>query len=246
MRRRGRRLRGVDVIGVGVAVAIAVITVWLLIPAGWAPTWWGADIDDVPVSQIRTSLETLTVRHTDDATPYHREEFGQRWADEDGNGCDTRNDVLARDLDNVTIRRGTGGCVVSSGTLDDPYTGSVIHFRRGPHTSPLVQIDHVVALADAWDSGAWAWDAPRRQRFANDPDNLLAVDGQANEEKGKAAADRWMPLNRAFHCEYVARQVAIKAKWALSVTASERQAMIDVLAGCPAMIAPLQGGSSSR
>lgn len=168
----------------------------------------------------------------EEAPPYSRDEFGQRWADTDRNGCDTRNDILARDLDQVTYREGTQECVVESGTLLDPYTGKTIDFVRGPDTSDAVQIDHVVALADAWAQGAYAWDLPTRELFANDPLNLLAVDGPANQQKGSAAADGWLPAEAGFHCEFAARQIAVKAKWSLGVSESERSALAEVLVGC--------------
>lgn len=167
------------------------------------------------------------------STPsYNRDEFGPRWSDVDRNGCDTRNDILARDLTEVTFRSGTHDCVVETGTLDDPYTGQVISFQRGDKTSSAVQIDHVVALADAWRSGAHAWSATQREQFANDPLNLLAVDGPANQQKSALAADEWLPARVDFQCEFVARQIAVKSKWDLSVTDTERNALAEILVGC--------------
>ncbi len=178
-------------------------------------------------------LAGLQVRQVRKApTSYNREAFGERWADVDTNGCDTRNDVLARDLRDVKLKKGSS-CVVASGVLEDPYTGQEISFTRGASTSEAVQIDHVVALSDAWSSGAWKWNAKERERFANDPVNLLAVEGKANQDKGAAAADRWLP-DTHFQCAYVQRQIAVKTKWHLTVTAAERDAMAYVLAyRCP-------------
>ncbi len=168
-------------------------------------------------------------KHTPD---YDRDEFGARWADVDRNGCDTRNDILGRDLEKVRYRPGTGSCVVQEGVLDDPYTGETIYFERGANTSDKVQIDHVVALADAWRSGAYEWTAAEREEFANDPLNLLAVDGPANQAKGSMAADGWLPDLPGYHCEFVARQISVKSKWRLAVTEPERQALAEVLVGC--------------
>ncbi len=164
---------------------------------------------------------------------YDRKNFGDGWADLNGDDCVTRNEILARDLDNPSFRPRTNNCVVQSGILHDPYTGETIQFQRGDKTSELVQIDHVVALADAWRAGAWDWSFQDRLEFANDPLNLLAVDGATNYDKGSQTADQWLPPNEAFVCEYVARQVAVKYHWDLTVTKSEADTMRKVLSSCP-------------
>ncbi|GAA0292651.1 HNH endonuclease family protein [Kineococcus aurantiacus] len=151
-------------------------------------------------------------------TGYSREQFGDGWVDTDRNGCDTRDDVLARDLTAETFKPGTRDCVVASGTLADPYSGKIIAFTRGQDTSTAVQIDHVVALSDAWQKGAQQWDDAKRVAFANDPLELLAVDGPLNGQKSDGDAATWLPLNRAYRCAYVARQVGLKATWRLWVT----------------------------
>lgn len=183
-------------------------------------------------AEARSQLAELEVRPKAYIEGYDRSEFGPAWEDVDGNGCDTRNDVLARDLDNIRYRKGSR-CVIQTGTLHDPYVGVTMPFQRGDATSPLVQIDHVVALGDAWRAGAWEWSAAERVRFANDPENLLAVEGQANQDKEASRADQWMPPNRDYHCEYVARQIAVKHAWGLSVIERERQAMLEALDTCP-------------
>lgn len=219
-------------------VVIIVVGVWIvaaLAPGGLSAIF-GSRIEDVPPSAVRLDLEKLEVRTGHDIAPYERIRFGQAWEDEDHNGCDTRNDILGRDLRAVTYRPGyPPDCVVESGVLIGPYTALTIDFLRGPDTSPIVQIDHVVALYDAWHSGASEWDDAKRRAFANDPSNLLAVDGQTNTDKGHASADQWLPPNDDYHCAYVARQVRVKATWGLTVTRAERQTMIDVLAQCPTM-----------
>ncbi|WP_418605406.1 GmrSD restriction endonuclease domain-containing protein [Georgenia sp. SUBG003] len=153
--------------------------------------------------------------------------------DLDRNGCDVRNDVLRRDLSDLVIKPGTSGCVVETGVLADPYSGTVISFVRGADTSGDVQIDHVVALSDAWQKGAQAWDGARMRQFGNDPLNLLAVDGPLNAQKGDGDTATWLPPNRAVRCAYVARQVAVKAGYQLWVTEAEREAMVRVLSTCP-------------
>ena len=180
------------------------------------------------------ALEALTVKGRAPKTGYSREQFGSGWLDTDHNGCDSRNDVLARDLVDVTFVPGTGGCVVRTGTLVDPYGGSTIRFVRGQGTSDAVQIDHVVALSDAWQKGARSWDAAERARFANDPLELLAVDGPTNSAKGDGDAATWLPPDTAYRCTYVQRQIEVKTEYGLWVTRAEKEAMARVLAGCPA------------
>jgi hypothetical protein len=160
--------------------------------------------------------------------------FGAAWKDVDRNGCDTRNDLLRRDLSRVVIKAGTHGCVVLAGTLRSPYTGKKIPFVRGVGTSNAVQIDHVVALMDAWQSGAQKLDLSRREQLANDPLNLLAVDGRSNAQKGAGNAATWLPASKGYRCAYVARQITVKAKYHLWVTAPERDAMARILGSCPA------------
>jgi hypothetical protein len=126
--------------------------------------------------------------------------------------------------------------VVISGTRDDPYTGSVIAFRRGGRSE--IDIDHVVALSNGWVSGASRWPAVRRLQFANDPLNLLAVDSSANRQKGDGDAATWLPANKPFRCAYVARQIAVKQEYALTVTPAEKAAMQRVLSSCPAQPLP--------
>jgi hypothetical protein len=178
-----------------------------------------------------TVLGTLAVKGRAPQTGYDRDQFGPQWSDVDRNGCDTRNDVLARDLTGEALEPGTQDCVVVSGTLADPYTGQTIEFVRGDGSS--VDIDHVVALSDAWQTGAFGWDEARRTAFANDPLNLLAVDYSANRQKGDGDAATWLPANRGYRCAYVARQVAVKAAYGLWVTQAEHDAIARVLETCP-------------
>jgi hypothetical protein len=161
---------------------------------------------------------------------YDRAHFGQRWADVDRNGCDTRNDVLRRDLQAPVFKARTRDCVVLEGTLDDPYTGRRIAFEK--RRADAVQIDHVVSLSNAWRTGAQALTPERRTAFANDPDNLLAVDGPTNEDKGDDDAAEWLPPRAAFRCEFVARQITVKARYGLWVTPEERVAMARALEPC--------------
>ena len=176
------------------------------------------------------ALAGLVIKGRAPLTGYSRAAFGPAWQDVDHNRCDTRNDILRRDL---TTRGMSGSCTVLTGVLHDPYTAKVIAFRRGAGTSTKVQIDHVVALGDAWQMGAQQLTASARLAFANDPLELLAVDGPTNQRKGDADAASWLPPNRAFRCAYVSRQIAVKARYRLAVTAAEKTAMARVLAACP-------------
>ena len=181
-------------------------------------------------------LATLAVKGRGPKTGYSREQFGPAWADVDRNGCDTRDDMLNRDLLAKQWRPGTHGCVVVAGVLRDPYTGQRLVFAKAD--AAAVQIDHVVALSDAWQKGAAQWDANRRREFANDPLNLLAVDGPTNAQKSDGDAATWLPPQRSYRCRFVARQVAVKAKWRLSVTQAEHDAIARVLLRCPAQRVP--------
>ena len=210
-----------------------------------APTTAGAS---PATNTALAGLATLPVKGRAPLTGYSRVQFGPAWTDDvtvaDGhNGCDTRNDILRRDLSDIVIKPGTHGCTVASGLLHDPYTNTVIAFTRGVSTSAAVQIDHVVALGDAWQTGAQQLSLAVRTNMANDPLELLAVSGPTNEQKGDADAASWQPPNNAFRCSYVAIQVAVKIRYHLWVTPAEHQAVANVLATCPTQ--PLPTGASS-
>lgn len=180
-----------------------------------------------------TELEQLTVKGRSPKTGYARDQFGSGWRE--NGACDTRNDILARDLTNTDIR----DCKVYSGVLDDPYTAKIISFQRGAETSDDVQIDHIVALSDAWQKGAQGLSFETREDFANDPLELLAVDGTANQQKSDGDAATWLPPNKDYRCRYVARQIAVKKKYSLWVTSAEKTAMKNVLDKCPDQLLPI-------
>jgi Protein of unknown function (DUF1524)/Protein of unknown function (DUF3761) len=187
------------------------------------------------------AVARLTVKGRAPKTGYTRDQFGQAWFDTDKNGCDTRNDILRRDLKS---RQMQNACKVLAGTLaPDPYTGTSIRFVYGGASE--VDIDHVVALSDAWQKGAATWPAGKRLALANDPLNLLAVDSSTNRSKGDGDTATWLPPYKAFRCTYVARQVAVKGKYGLWVTSAERDAMTRVLATCPTMSLPGPGSAST-
>lgn len=184
-------------------------------------------------------LETLAVKGRAPKTGYTRAQFGPAWADDDRNGCDTRNDILKRDLTSITYRAKTRNCVVESGTLIDRYSGETINFVKGNISSMEVQIDHVVALSNAWQTGAFKLSADQRKALSNDPLNLFAVKGRLNSQKGDGDAATWLPPLKSFRCSYVAQQIAVKAKYSLWVTAPEKAAMVSILAKCPTQKVPV-------
>lgn len=170
---------------------------------------------------------------------YRRTAFGDAWDDDTTapgghNGCDTRNDILARDLDDISFV-GTKRCphAVATGTLRDPYTNDTIAFVRGESVGASVQIDHIVPLAFAWDMGARDWPDPLRKRFANDPANLLAVAGQANQDKGDLPPGEWMPGNAAFRCQYALQFTEVLRGYRLPVDAASARELRNAAASCP-------------
>jgi hypothetical protein len=189
------------------------------------------------VTVIRV-LAQIPVKGRAPKTGYSRAQFGQAWADTDHNGCDTRNDILKRDLSKVVFRAGTHDCVVLSGVLRDPYSGTDISFVRGVATSFLVQIDHIVSLSNAWQTGAFKLSIATRTLMANDPLELLAVKGSLNSQKSDGDAATWLPPLKSYRCAFVARQVAVKAKYGLWVTKPEKEAITKILAACPKAVIP--------
>ena len=211
--------------------ALAVVVV--LVASAGAATAASARSTAPPawVVKAKAQLAKLTVRPAAPMTGYDRDKFGEPWEDVDHNGCDTRNDILKRDLKKIVFKAGSS-CLIQTGVLADPYTGKFINFVRGVKTSTAVQIDHVVALGDTWRTGAAKWTDAKRLRYANDPVVLLAVDGPQNESKGDDDASEWLPPRKAYDCRYVAKQITIKTKYVLWVTPNERSAMSDVLKTC--------------
>jgi hypothetical protein len=188
-----------------------------------------SDSSDTQMTALQL-LETIPIKGRAPKTGYDRaEQFGTAWLDVDRNGCDTRNDILSRDLE-PEIK--SGPCKVTSGTLLDPYTGGTIQFVRGNDTSFAVQIDHVVSLMNAWETGAQQLTQAQRISLANDPINLFAIDGPTNLQKGAGDAATWLPPEKTFRCTYVARQVSVKAEYGLWVTKAEHEAIAKILSTC--------------
>jgi hypothetical protein len=237
MEERGRRF--------SVVVAIALIIVGSSFYANvenklqqnnaTAPTPSPVKTTNAPPEAAINKLEAIPIKGRAPKTGYSRDQFSAGWADV--GGCDTRNYILKRDMTEVVTKSATD-CTVESGTLNDPYTGKIIKFTRGVGTSDDVQIDHVVAVSDAWQKGAQQIDVSERAQFYNDPLNLLAVDGPANQKKSDSDAATWLPPNKDYRCRYVARQVAVKIKYKLWVTQAEHDAIKNVLSSCPNQTLP--------
>jgi hypothetical protein len=181
----------------------------------------------------KAGLELLSVKGKAPKTGYERAAFSDGWGEV--GGCDLRNIILRRDLSSITFR---DSCKVDTGILRDPYTNKVIKFKYGVGTSSAVQIDHVVAVSDAWQKGAQQIGAAKRYSFYNDPLNLLAVDGPTNSSKSDSDASAWLPPNKAYRCSFVARQIAVKLKYKLWIIQAEKAAMQRVLASCPTQKLP--------
>src|SRR5882757_3229660 len=226
-----------DGLAIAIVVAVAVGVGWLYLrdEARQQPQARPSPTATPSYDTARHQMEALPVRGWDRVQDFNRVRFGEPWSDDVNvefghNGCNTRDDILRRDLADLQVRPGT--CFAQLGVLHDPYTGATIDFVRGPDTSPAVQIDHVVALADAWYKGARLWDDQRRRDFANDPRNLLAVAGQVNFDKAFRDAASWLPPNTGFRCAFVARQVEAKTDYQLWVSGKEKDAMREVLRAC--------------
>lgn len=237
MRRRGASNQKVlwAVAAVAVLAAAAVVNV----------DQWDGQTDDAPADSpdappaefaggdwetAAALLDELPVKGRAPKTGYDRAEFGRAWMDTDSNGCDTRNDVLRRDL--TELDEDGDGCTILSGVLEDPYSGELIEFTRGVDTSAAVQIDHVVALMNAWETGAQQLPQERREALANDPLNLQATAGSLNQSKGAGDAATWLPPRKSYRCEYVTRQVQVKTEYELWVTEAERNAIAGILSSC--------------
>jgi hypothetical protein len=242
MAHRPHRVFGAGLVLVGVLAASACDPPTALSAnAGAAPAPAAAAPD---ASAVTAELNALPVRAHSSLTGYSREAFGPAWSDAGSvelahNRCPTRQDILSRDLTYVV--RAQDGCTVVSGVLHDPYTGETIAFRRGPTTSLEVQIDHLVPLGLAWQSGARDLTAAQRLNLANDPSNLAASSGRANAAKGAKDASQWLPPRNDAHCWYASAQVRVKAKYRLSVSPAEKQALGQALASCPAAVKGTKG-----
>jgi hypothetical protein len=197
-----------------------------------------ADVPTVaPGADVLAGVPTVPARVR--GHDYRRDAFGDAWTDDNSapgghNGCDTRNDILDRDLVAKTYTS-ISRCptAVATGVLHDPYTNVVISFTRGNQTGAAVQIEHIVPLAYAWDQGARNWTDEMRVRFANDPANLLAVQGEVNQDKGDQEPARWMPPNGAFHCQYAIQFIAVLRGYGLPVDAPSVPVLREAAETCP-------------
>ncbi|MBC8090835.1 MAG: HNH endonuclease [Pseudonocardia sp.] len=188
-----------------------------------------------PTGDAADALAELTVKGRAPRTGYDRDQF-PHWSDLDGDGCDTRAEILERDARPGTVTADRQGCAIGA-VIGDPYTGTDLVELPGPGS--VVDVEHVVALGDAWQKGAQQLTREQREQFANDPVGLLAVDDTLNRQHGDGDAATWLPPRREFRCAYIARQIAVKARYGLWVTPPERDAMARVLDGCPGQPLPV-------
>lgn len=232
----------------GLAVA-GVVGIWAVLPTeGHAPIPMAEHAQQtahpVPEGAAAEQLENLPVKGRAPKTGFDRDQqFGQEWSDDvqvqgGHNGCDTRNDILRRDLEDLSVKEGTHGCVALTGNLPDRYSGEALPFVRGDDSGSRIHIDHIVSLSNAWQTGAQQLSEDQRKDLANDPLNLWAVSGSLNQQKGDGDAARWLPPYRPARCDVVSHQIAVKAKYQLWVTTAEAAAMRTVLAGCPGQLLP--------
>jgi len=220
-------------IGLGLVILLIAAVLYLLehaqpVVAADEPA---ATPTSVAATTVLAQLDALEIGY-DSAPGYERDAFGDGWKDPDANGCDARNDILARDLLQPVFKPGTHDCVVTSGTLHDPYTGTTIAFVRGQDTSEAVQIDHVVPLSWSWAHGSATWTADERMRFANDPANLRAVDGPTNGSKSDSGPGDWLPPDASYDCAYVSSFVTVLTSYSLSIDEADADGIRKVLSTC--------------
>jgi len=215
--------------------SLLVVCVVLALIAG---TWWAhvrparaVPVDAALVAHARAAIPALPIVEPLEGQDYDRTFFGPAWQSPEATGCDTRNEVLGRWLNEVRLAEGQG-CSVVSGWFIDPYTGHYIEYQRGPETSVEVQIDHVVSLADAWRKGAAGWDRARAQAFANDPLNLVPTQDWVNREKGALDASQWLPHHEGFWCHFAVQQILVKEKYGLGVSDAELGELSRALEAC--------------
>lgn len=218
-----------------------IIVIGLSILGAWAYQLHISSVDKVTIEQAQPNtalaeLSKLPVKERETGDDYERSLFSSSWAS--WRDCNVRQKILNRDIQNAKL--GANGCTVISGTLNDPYSGQTIELTTKSAVSSKVQIDHVVALSNAWQTGARYLTADERKQLANDDLELIAVSSSANQDKSDGDASEWLPDNQAFRCPYIARQIAVKLKYRLWVTPAEKSAMINVLQDCPNEPLPAQ------
>ncbi|ANI39226.1 HNH endonuclease family protein [Mycolicibacterium vaccae] len=222
------------------SVLLAVIVAYQVSATSPAPSEYIADADIptvAPAADVLAGVIEIPARVR--GNDYRRAAFGESWTDDTSapggrNGCDTRNDILDRDLiDKTYVAISRCPRAVATGTLRDPYTNATVPFVRGNQTGAAVQIDHIVPLALAWDLGARHWPEDIRERFANDPANLIAVSGGANQDKGDKPPAAWMPPNDAFHCQYAIQFIAVLRGYGLPVDAPSVPVLREAADTCP-------------
>lgn len=228
---------------------IAVLVLALFLPAHAEAATPRASAVSKQVAAAKAMLKKLVLLRASTADYDRTGQFGEAWVDVDNDGCDTRNDILERDLTKEVYK---DSCLIATGVLRDPYTGRTINFVRGVGTSTKVQIDHVIPLHLAWQYGATKWSFGKRVAFANDPINLIATDGPTNGQKSDSGPDEWLPPNKSYQCTYVIRFIRVAYLYKVGVTSSMKSTMSRTLNSCtkvvgsPATLTPLSRASWDR
>ena len=176
------------------------------------------------IRKSKQKLANLAVRAEDEAPiAYNSNNYvSSKWSDTNNSGCETRDDILINSLENST--KGDTKCDIQSGELFDYYTGRTISLKDG------IDIDHIVAKKNAWDSGVYLWSQETWTKYINDEDRvLIATSDSANRSKGSKDAADWLPENTEYWCKYVIQQIEIKDFYNLSVRQVEKDKMQEVL-----------------
>lgn len=215
---------------VGALVVLGLgFTVWIMVLT-WENSRPQQPVHGAELHWAILVIEQIEVRAADPPVAYDRSEFGSPWSVITERGCDVRITIMIRDLEDLEME---GNCTISSGVLQDRYSGTAVRYTGGSG-GDQVQVDHIVSLSDAWKSGAWKWSAADRESFANHSVNLLTVSAQQNQEKSGHTAAHWLPADKTLHCWFVVRQILVKDMFGLSVTSAELEAYQEVLPKCRA------------
>jgi hypothetical protein len=220
--------------------SISAVTLLLLLSAGLPAHSASISAEDM--------LGRLAIAPESNSSTYKRTLF-KHWVDQDKDSCDTREEVLLQE--SISPAKRSAGCKITSGKWLSQY-------EKKTFTKPTgLDIDHMVPLKEAWESGAHSWTATQRQAFANDlgfKGSLIAVSASTNRSKGDKDPSKWLPANKSFVCTYVVTWIQVKYRWSLTIDADEHSAIVNTLGSCPVsklfelpkqIIAPKQAPQSS-
>lgn len=205
-----------------VVVALPLLLTLTLI----TPTTHAEATAHAPAPLLREAIATLPVA-AEDRTGYKRSSF-RHWIDADRDGCSTRDEALLEEA--VTAPEVEPGCKIVGGRWYSYYDDTIVE------QASALDVDHLVPLAEAWDSGASTWTPQQRQDYANDltsPHHLVAVTARSNRSKADKDPAAWLPPYTPARCRYVTEWTAVKVRWALTIDTAERDALAAIAADCP-------------